>query len=114
MVQYRVSFFYNLCNSNGMLFKCVQRAVTVSRAKNAEAASEKAKREFERLEKIPNWKCRAQFLEVETVEMMGAYAGIVTPHISNLLWRHKEAGNGFEGVLQELRDEYVEARRIDP
>jgi SIR2-like domain len=38
----------------------------------------------------------------------------ITPHITNLLWRHKEAGTGFEGVLQELRDEYVNLRRVEP
>ena len=37
----------------------------------------------------------------------------ITPHITNLLWRHKEEGTGFEGVLQELRDEYVEARKVE-
>jgi hypothetical protein len=37
----------------------------------------------------------------------------ITPHITNLLWRHKEEGTGFEGVLQELRDEYVEALKVE-
>jgi hypothetical protein len=39
---------------------------TVSSANDAGEASEKAKREFERLEGVPNWKCHAQFLEVES------------------------------------------------
>jgi hypothetical protein len=38
----------------------------------------------------------------------------ITPHITNLLWRHKEAGTGFEGVLQELRDQYLQARKVEP
>ena len=37
----------------------------------------------------------------------------VTPHIRNLLWKHKEAQTGFEGVLQELRDQYVEAGKVE-
>ena len=66
MGDYRVLLFNNLFNSYGKPFKCLQRAVTVSSAKNAEEASEKAKREFERLEDVPNWKYHAQFLEVES------------------------------------------------
>jgi len=64
MPDYRVIFFNNLVNSYGKPFKCLQRAITVSSAKDAGEASEKAKREFERLEGIPNWKYYAQFLEV--------------------------------------------------
>ncbi len=69
MVQYCVSFFNNLVNSNGIPRKCLQRAVMVSGAKDAEAALERAKREFELLENIPNWNCHAQFLETETVKI---------------------------------------------
>jgi hypothetical protein len=66
MADYRVLFFNNLVNDEGKPFKCLQRAITVSSAKDAEEASEKAKREFERLENVPNWKYHAQFLEVES------------------------------------------------
>jgi hypothetical protein len=66
MADYRVVFFNNLLNSYGKPFKCLQRAIAVSSANDEGEASEKAKREFERLENVPNWKCRAQFLEVET------------------------------------------------
>jgi hypothetical protein len=65
MADYRVSFFNSLLNSYGKPFKCLQRVITVSSANDAEQALEKAKREFERLENAPNWKCHAQFLEVE-------------------------------------------------
>jgi hypothetical protein len=44
----------------------LQRVITVSSANDAEEAVENAKREFERLEHVPNWKCHAQFLEVES------------------------------------------------
>jgi hypothetical protein len=48
MADYRVSFFNTLPNPYGKQFKCLQRVITVSSANDAEEASEKAKREFER------------------------------------------------------------------
>jgi hypothetical protein len=66
MGDYRMFFFNNLLNSYGKPFKCLQRVITVTSANDAGEASEKAKRESERLEGVPNWKCHAQFLEVET------------------------------------------------
>jgi hypothetical protein len=70
MADYRVLFFNNLVNAEGKPFKCLQRAIAVSSAKDAAEASEKAKREFERLEDVPNWKCHAQFLEVESRDVV--------------------------------------------
>jgi hypothetical protein len=78
MPQYCVSFFNNLLNSNGMPFKCMQRTVTVREAQDAEAASEKAKRAFERLENVPNWKCRAQFFEVDITSQRSLRPGGVS------------------------------------
>ena len=63
--QYRVVFFNNLLNSNGLPFKCIQRSLIVGKAKDAEEASEKAKRAFEQLEGVPDWKCRAHYFEAE-------------------------------------------------
>jgi hypothetical protein len=65
MPRYHVTFLNNLVSSNGTPFKCVQREIVVSNATDPESASKKAKREFERLENIPNWKCHAQFLELK-------------------------------------------------
>jgi hypothetical protein len=62
---YRVVFFNNLVNSNGLPFKCIQRSLTVRKAKDAEEALEKAKLAFEQLEGIPDWKCHAHYFEVE-------------------------------------------------
>jgi hypothetical protein len=70
MADYRVLFFNNLVNDEGKRFKCLQRAITVSSAKDVGEASEKAQREFERLEDVPNWKCHAQFLEVESTDIV--------------------------------------------
>ena len=69
MADYRVSFFNTLPNPYGKQFKCLQRVITVSSADAAEAL-ENAKREFERLEHVPNWKYHAQFLEVETRDIV--------------------------------------------
>ena len=68
MPQYRVSFFNNLLNSNGLPFKCVQRSITVREAKDAQAASEKAKRAFEGLENVADWKYHAQFFEIDMTD----------------------------------------------
>lgn len=65
MTHYQVAFFNNLVSSNGRPFKCLQRAVTVSEAQDSEAAAEKAKREFERLENVGHWKRHATFFEIE-------------------------------------------------
>ena len=70
MADYRVFLFNNLVNSYGKPFKCLQWAITVSSAKDAEEASEKAKREFERLEDVPNWRYHAHFLEVESRDIV--------------------------------------------
>ena len=69
MADYRVSFFNTLPNPYGKQFKCLQRVITVSSA-DAEEALENAKREFERLEHVPNWKYHAQFLEVESRDIV--------------------------------------------
>jgi hypothetical protein len=34
----------------------------------------------------------------------------LTPHHRTLLWKHRRLGSGFEGVLQELRDEYMKSQ----
>ena len=65
MARYRASFFNNLVSSNGTPFKCLQRVVLVNEAPDLQSASEKAKREFARLENISDWKCHAHFVELE-------------------------------------------------
>ena len=48
--------------------ECVQRSITVREAKDAQAASEKAKRAFERLENVADWKYHAQFFEIDMTD----------------------------------------------
>ena len=64
MAEYRVTFFNNLLNPTGWPVKCMQRSLTVE-ANGPEEASQSAQRTFERLEKVPNWKCHAHYYEVE-------------------------------------------------
>jgi len=70
VADYRVSFFNTFPNPYGKQFKCLQRVITVSSATDAEEALENAKREFERLEHVHNWKYHAQFLEVESRDIV--------------------------------------------
>jgi hypothetical protein len=70
MADYRVSFFNSLLSPYGKSFKCLQRVITVSSANGAEQALEMAKSEFERLENVPDWKCHAHFLEVESRDVV--------------------------------------------
>jgi hypothetical protein len=90
MADYRVLFFNNLVNNEGKPFKCLQRAIAVSSAKDAGEASEKAQREFERLEDVPNWKCHAHFLEVEGRESASDTSGLPS---SSLISVSNRAGN---------------------
>ena len=71
MAEYRVSFFNNLISPNGLPLKCMQRSLKV-KAHNAEEASKKGKRAFERLEEVPDWKCHAHFIEVRQLAQLTA------------------------------------------
>lgn len=65
MTCYRINFFNNLLNSNGQEFKCLQRSVIIPEAMDKAEALAMAKREFERSERISNWRCHAHLAEVE-------------------------------------------------
>ena len=80
MPQFRVNFCNTLLNSDGFPFKVVQRVVLVRGAKTAEAAAQEACRLFERLERIPHWRLRAQHLEVETGNGVAAETAPGPPH----------------------------------
>ena len=67
MTTYRVSFFKNLTNSNGELFKVCQRSIAICSAHSTTRAVEAAKRRFARLEHIGNWRLHADNIEVDTM-----------------------------------------------
>lgn len=52
-----------------------------------------------------NW---GGWLADEAFEYLLGCSDLISP-IRNLLWRHRRSGSGFEGVLQELRDEYAQS-----
>jgi len=83
MTRYRVKFFNNLTNCNGQEFKCLQRSLTIREATDQDDAVEMAKREFERVECISNWRCHAHLVEAEPLPVIGAYRG-VAPHRGKL------------------------------
>lgn len=82
MIEYCVSFFNNLVNSNGRPCKCLQRTVTVRGAQDAKAASDKAKKDFEQLEHVSHWRCHAQFVEVNPVRKIATTGSRLQQHSS--------------------------------
>ena len=67
MTAYRVSFFNELTNSSGKLFKVCQRSVDIRTARSPERAIEAAKKRFARLEHVGEWRLHAQLVEVEAI-----------------------------------------------
>jgi hypothetical protein len=64
-MSYRVSFFKVLLNSNGHQFRCLQQSIMIRRARSAERAVEAAKRRFERLCHLADWRLYADGVELE-------------------------------------------------
>jgi hypothetical protein len=65
MSSYRVSFYNELVNSQGRVFKVCQRSVEVRSARTIDRAITAAKRKFENEEGIGHWRHRARSIEVE-------------------------------------------------
>lgn len=64
MPSFRIEFFNTLLSSDGHPFKVLQRVVKISDSKTAEDAVQVARRDFERLEQVPDWKLHADCCEV--------------------------------------------------
>jgi hypothetical protein len=64
MSDYRVSFFKDLVNSDGHRFRCLQQEIDILNSDSREHAAEAASRTFEALHELPDWKLRADWLEV--------------------------------------------------
>ena len=58
---YRVIFFKNLLSSDGHPFKCIQRAIDIRHARNADRAVEAAELRYERLHHVHDWTLYADF-----------------------------------------------------
>jgi hypothetical protein len=67
MSSYRVSFYNELSNSRGQMFKVFQRSVEVPFARSLERAVARAKKKFEEEEGVGFWGHRARTFEIERV-----------------------------------------------
>lgn len=65
MPAFRVKFVNRLVSSQGRSFTCVQREVPIERAPSVEDAIKLAQQRFEELERVGDWRMRAQSFEVE-------------------------------------------------
>ena len=65
MSSYRVSFYNELSNSHGQVFKVFQRSVDVPFARSLERAVARAKKQFEQEEGVGFWGHRARSFEIE-------------------------------------------------
>jgi hypothetical protein len=65
MCRYRVSFFRKLLSSDGHESKCLQQSIVIRRAKSIERAVEAAKRRYEPLCQVADWRFYADGLELE-------------------------------------------------
>ena len=70
---YRVSFFKDITNCYGKLFKMCQRSIVIRSARSPERAIRAAKIRFSRLERIRDWTLRAEKIELDVLpEAAGA------------------------------------------
>jgi len=65
MTSYRVSFFKDLLSSDGHPFRCLQQTIQVRRARDPSRAVEAAKRRYERICQVPDWRLHADNLELQ-------------------------------------------------
>ena len=77
MTAYRVSFFNELTNSRGTLYKVCQRSVEIRTARTLDRAVEAAKKRFARLEHVGEWRLHARLFEVEP--LVDGQEGVAPP-----------------------------------
>ena len=80
MTAYRVSFFNELTNSRGTLYKVCQRSVEIRTARTLDRAVEAAKKRFARLEHVGEWRLHARLFEVEP--LLEEQVGVAPPDVS--------------------------------
>ena len=64
-MRYRVSFFKNLLCLDGSASRCLQQSIVIHRAKSVDRAVEAAKRRYERLCEVADWRLHADGVELE-------------------------------------------------
>jgi hypothetical protein len=65
MTYYRVSFFKHLLSPDGHSFRCLQQTIEVRRARCPGRAIKAAKRRYERLCQVPDWRLHADTVELK-------------------------------------------------
>ena len=65
MCRYRVCFFKNLLSTDGHTSRCLQQSIVIRRAKSVDRAIEAAKRRFERLCQVADWRLHTDGVELE-------------------------------------------------
>jgi hypothetical protein len=66
MARFRIRFCNDLLNAYGQAFHVCQRELVVA-AKDDAGALKAAKREFEKLERVPSWRLRARSIACESL-----------------------------------------------
>ena len=69
-MSYRVSFFKELLSSDGHHFRCLQQSIVIRRARSDERAVEAAKRRFQRLCHVADWRSYADGFELRASEQV--------------------------------------------
>jgi hypothetical protein len=69
-MSYRVSFFKDLISSDGHQFRCLQQNIVIRRARNDDRAVEAAKRRFQRLCHVADWRFYADGFELRASEQV--------------------------------------------
>lgn len=78
MGSYRVSFYNELVNSRGQVFKVFQRSIQIPSAKTIEHAVAAAKKQFEAEEGVGFWGHRARSFEIERLKAAASAAATAT------------------------------------
>jgi len=65
-MRWQANFFKDLVSSDGRSSSSLQRSIEISEAKNIDCAVEAAKRQYERLCRVPIWWLYADRLELES------------------------------------------------
>ena len=82
MGSYRISFYNELSNSHGQVFKVFQRSVEVPFARSLERAVARAKKQFEEEEGVGFWGHRARSYEIERLRAAARDSNVETAGLS--------------------------------
>ena len=90
MCGYRVSFFKTLLSSDGHRFKCLQETIDIRSAEDVDRAVEAAKRDFERVRRVPDWTLHADAFELQTTAIPESSRSAILRNPKGASKRHPE------------------------